>query len=145
VFSAGALASALVVARYNLVRVRHVIIGASTFGAAMFALAFAPDIAVTVPIVFLIGITSILYMTSTTSIVQVEADPTVHGRILALQTVLMVGTAPIGGPIVGAIADAFGARAPLVIGGLASIAAAVWGHHAVKSARASTTTLHASP
>ena len=50
-----------------------------------------------------------------------------HGRILALQTVLMVGTAPIGGPLLGLIADVFGPRAPLVVGGVASIAAAAWG------------------
>ena len=49
------------------------------------------------------------------------------GRILALQTVLLVGTAPIGGPISGVIADAFGARAPVVVGGVAAIVAGIWG------------------
>jgi hypothetical protein len=68
-----------------------------------------------------------MYMTATTALVQVRADPTMHGRVLALQSVLLIGTTPVGGPILGAIADAFGARAPVVIGGIAALGAAVWG------------------
>ena len=133
-FSLGALVSALIVAGHSLVRVRHVIIGALAFGIAMLALAPAPGIGFAVAAAFAIGLTSILYMTATTAIVQVEAEPGMHGRILALQTVLMVGTAPIGGPLIGLVADAFGARAPIVLGGVASIGAAVWGFMALRRA-----------
>jgi MFS family permease len=126
-FSTGALVSALVVASHNLMKVRHIIIGAAAFGVAMVVMAGVPNIEFALPLVFLVGVTSILYMTATTAIVQIEADQAMHGRILALQTVLMVGTAPIGGPLLGWIADAFGARAPVVVGGVASLAAALWG------------------
>jgi hypothetical protein len=44
-----------------------------------------------------------------------------------LQTVLLVGTTPIGGPLMGAIADATNARVPLVIGGVAAMGAALFG------------------
>ena len=83
-----------------------------------------------------VGVTSILYFTATTAIVQVEADPAMHGRILALQTILLIGTAPIGGPIDGALADAFGARMPLLLGGVAALGAAVWGLFAARGAHA---------
>ena len=132
VFSAGALVSALVAAHYDLVHVRHIIVGSAAFGAALMVLSVVPNVGFAFPVVFLVGVTSILYMTATTAIVQVEADPAMHGRILGLQTVLMIGTAPIGGPILGAIADAYGARAPVVIGGVASIAAAGWGLVAIR-------------
>jgi hypothetical protein len=46
---------------------------------------------------------------------------------MAIQTVLLVGTAPIGGPILGVIADAVGVRAPVLIGGVAALAAAAFG------------------
>jgi MFS family permease len=131
-FSTGALISALIVAGRNLVRIQHILIGSAAFGVALLLLAPAPNIGFAIPAVFLVGISSILYMTATTAIVQVEADPSMHGRILALQTVLMIGTAPIGGPIVGVIADVAGARAPLVVGGVASIAAAAWGWSAAR-------------
>jgi len=57
----------------------------------------------------------------------VRSDPRMQGRVLALQTVLLIGTTPIGGPILGALADRYGARVPLAIGGVAAIAAATWG------------------
>jgi MFS family permease len=126
-FSAGAVVSALVVANKNLVRVRHIVIGSAILGVTMLALAIVPNVAVAVPITFLVGGASILYMTSTTAIVQVEADPALHGRVLALQTVLLVGTAPIGGPILGWLADATNSRIPIVLGGIVCLLAALWG------------------
>jgi MFS family permease len=135
VFSCGALLSALIVAQHSLVRIQHILIGAASFGVALLALAAVPNLAVAVPVVFAVGVTSILYFTATTAIVQVEADPAMHGRILALQSVLLIGTAPIGGPLDGAIADVFGARVPLVIGGIASAAVAGWGYLALRRSR----------
>jgi MFS family permease len=74
-------------------------------------------------------------MTSTTSIVQVEAEPAFHGRVLALQTALMVGTAPVGGPALGWMADRLGARAPIVLGAVACLAAAAYGGWAGRRVR----------
>ena len=126
-FSVGAVVSALVVANKNLVRVHHIIAGSAVLGVTMLALAAAPNVAVASPAAFLVGAASILYMTSTTAIVQVEADPALHGRVLALQTVLLVGTAPIGGPFLGWLADVAGSRVPIVLGGAVCLLAAVWG------------------
>jgi MFS family permease len=136
IFSIGALASALVVANRELVHLRNVLIGAGAFGFTLLLLAATPSLGVAVPVLLLLGVTSILYFTATTAIVQVDADPSLHGRILALQSVLLIGTAPIGGPIDGAIADVFGARAPLLLGGVAALAAALWGVLAARRAHA---------
>lgn len=133
-FSIGALASALVVANRQLVHLRNVLIGAGAFGVALLLLAITPNLGMAVPVLLAIGIASILYFTATTAIVQVDADPSMHGRILALQTVLLIGTAPIGGPIDGAIADAFGARAPLLLGAVAALGATAWGVLAARRA-----------
>jgi MFS family permease len=127
VFSFGALVGALVVADRRRVGVDNIVRGAAAFGVTSLLLAGAPSIAASFPIVFLVGFSSIAFMTATTAIVQVRADPRMHGRVLALQTVLLVGTTPIGGPIMGAIADATNARVPLVIGGAAALAAALFG------------------
>jgi len=50
-----------------------------------------------------------------------------HGRVLALQTVLLIGTTPIGGPLLGAIADSLGPRSIVIIAGIAPLAAAAFG------------------
>ena len=135
VYSAGAVISGLVVANRRLVRLRHIVTGAAALGVAMLILASVPSVAAAVPAVLLVGIASILYVTSTTAIVQVEADPTMHGRVLAIQTVLLVGTAPIGGPMLGALADALGARAPIIVGGIACLGGATWAAVASRRAR----------
>ena len=44
--------------------------------------------------------------------------------LLALQTALIGGTALVGGPIIGRLADLAGGRAPIAIGGLVCLAAA---------------------
>lgn len=127
VFSVGAVISALIVARRRMVRIDHIVRGAVALGIAMLLLSIVPGVAAGGPAVFLVGMASVLYMTATTSIVQVEAKHEMHGRVLALQTVVLIGTAPIGGPILGWVSDALGARWPLVLGGVVSLLTAGFG------------------
>ena len=96
----------------------------------MLLLAASPGIGFAMPMAFLIGVSSVLYMTSTTAIAQVEAKPEMHGRVLALQSVLMMGTTPIGGPLSGWLADTLGSRAPIILGGIVCLLAAVFGYYA---------------
>lgn len=128
VFSAGAVVSGLIIANKHLVHLRHVIAGSVGLGVTMLALAATPNTAAAIPAGFLIGLTSILYLTSTTAIIQVEADAALHGRILALQIFIMGGSLVIGGPFLGWLADTLGARSTIVLGGIMALAAAVWGY-----------------
>ena len=83
-----------------------------------------------------VGAASVAYMTATTAIAQIRSDQEMIGRVLAIQTVLLIGTTPIGGPILGVISDAIGARSPVFIGGIAALAAAVFGLVAGRRAQA---------
>ncbi len=127
IYSAGAVASALIVAHRNLVHMRHIIVGAAALGVTMLVLGAVPGVGAAVPTVFLVGMASILYLTATTAIVQVEGKPEMHGRVLSLQTVLVAGTTPIGAPFLGWLADAVGGRAPIVLGGIVALIAAAFG------------------
>lgn len=126
-YSAGAVVSGLIVANRNLVRMVHIIIGAAALGVTMLLLAVVPTVAIAVPAAFLVGMASILYLTSTTAIVQVEGKAEMHGRVLALQTVLVAGTTPLGAPFLGWLADVLGGRAPIVLGGIVALLAAGFG------------------
>jgi MFS family permease len=130
IFSAGAVVSALIVAHRGFVRLQHIILGAVALGISMLLLASVPGVGTAVPVIFVVGMASILYLTATTAIVQVEGNAEMHGRVLALQTVLIAGTTPIGGPLLGWLADAMGGRAPLVLGGVVSLMAAAFGFFA---------------
>jgi len=132
VFSFGAVVSALVVAHRGLVRIRHIIFGAFALGLAMLLLASVPGVGVAVPAVFLVGMASILYLTATTAIVQVEAKPEMHGRALSLQNVLIGGATLIGGPLLGWVADTMGGRAPIILGGIVCLISAAFGYYATR-------------
>ena len=122
--SCGAVLGTLVVAHRRLVELRHAVMGAFALGCAMLLLSFMPSVPVAVPAAFFLGAASIVYMTASTTIAQVGTRPDMHGRVLALQTALIGGTALVGGPIVGQLADLAGARAPIAIGGLVCLATA---------------------
>lgn len=130
VFSLGGLAGALIIARRVTVSVNHVIGAATGLGVTMVALAFAPNVEMAALISLPVGAMGIGYMTATTTIAQLSTDRQMLGRVLAVQMVLLIGTTPLGGPVLGAIADAVGARAPILIGGVGALGAAAFGTYA---------------
>ena len=135
-FSAGAVVGTLAVARRTTVSLRTVIVGGALFGVSMLALAVVPNVASAYPFAAFVGGTSVAYMTATTAIVQLQSDEQMIGRVLALQTVLLVGTTPIGGPLLGFLADAAGARAPVLLGAAGAAVATALGVTASARAKA---------
>ena len=121
VFAVGAVMSGLLVAHRGFVQLRHIILGAVALGVTMLLLAFVPNLGFAIPAVFLVGMTSVVYMT-----------PEMRGRVLSLQTVLFMGTTPIGGPILGWLADATGGRTPLILGGVVALLAGGFGYYAAR-------------
>jgi MFS family permease len=141
VISIGSLAGALLSARRSSVNVRHIVWSAYAFGLAMLLLAITPNVPFTYPIGILVGISSITFMTTSTAIVQLRSDPSMRGRVLALQAMVFLGSTPIGGPILGYVCQQFGARSGVVIGGVSAIVAGVYGTHAVRARDRSTTAI----
>ena len=142
VISLGSLAGALLSARRSSVTVRNIIRSAYGFGLSMMLLAVTPNIPFAYPIGILVGISSIAFMTTSTAIVQLRSDPSMRGRVLALQAMVFLGSTPIGGPILGYMCQQYGARSGVMIGGLAAIAAGVYGTRAVR-VKADADTSHA--
>ncbi len=138
VISIGSLAGALLSARRSSVTVRNIIMSAYGFGASMLLLALTPSIPFAYPIGILVGISSITFMTTSTAIVQLRSDPSMRGRVLALQAMVFLGSTPIGGPILGYICQHFGARSGVAIGGVSAIVAGIYGTRAVRAERETT-------
>jgi MFS family permease len=136
VVSVGALVGALATARRKAIEIHHLVLSAFGFGVAMVALAAAPTLGFAFPVALFVGLASIGFLTASTAIVQVRAAPEMRGRVLALQAMVFLGSTPIGGPILGAVCEAWGARAGLLVGGVACFVAATIGSLAVKRAAA---------
>jgi len=127
VVSVGSLVGALYTARRKSISIHDVVVSAALFGVFMLVLSVVPNLAVAFPVGVLFGAASIGFMTASTSIVQVEADPSMRGRVLALQAMVFLGSTPIGGPIVGQLCDWLGPRAGVALGGFATVGAAAYG------------------
>ncbi|WCO65840.1 MFS transporter [Iamia majanohamensis] len=132
VLSLGSLVGALWTARRTEVTNRQLVVAAAAFGVAMLGLAAVPGLVAAFPVAVLLGVASIAFMTSSTSIVQLRAAPELRGRVLALQAMVFLGSTPIGGPIVGWVSDVLGPRAGIALGGLACLGAAAWAAHAFR-------------
>ena len=135
-FSVGSLAGSLAVARRVEIGIRTVVAGAAGLGLSLLVLAAVPDVAVAVVVAVGVGAVTVAYSTATVAIAQIRTEQGMIGRVLSLQTVLLVGTTPIGAPLLGAVADVAGARAPVVIGGVAALAAAAFGLIAARRSEA---------
>ena len=132
VIAVGSLVGALASARRSSANVRNIIWSCYGFGVAMLLLALTPNVPLTYPIGILVGVTSITFMTTSTAIVQLRANPSMRGRVLALQAIVFLGSTPIGGPILGWVCQHFGARSGVAIGGLSAIVAGIYGMRAVR-------------
>ena len=132
VISLGSVCGALTMARRALVSIRQVMFASLAFGVAMVVIAPMPGLWASYPAAFAIGITSIAFMTTSTAVIQFRAAPEMRGRVLALQTMVFLGSTPIGGPLLGALIDVTDARVGMLVGGAAALAAGFYGLGAIR-------------
>jgi MFS family permease len=141
VFSAmsiGSLLGALWTARRKEIELNHVVMSAFAFGGVFILLAGVPSLTLAFPVATLMGMASITFMTSSTTLLQLRAEPSMRGRVLALQAMVFLGSTPIGGPILGEVCDRFGPRVGLLVGAAACLGAASWGLAAGRKSRTRT-------
>ena len=74
-----------------------------------------------------VGISVQTFTTTANSVLQLSTEPLMRGRIIAMFMAIALGTTPIGAPIVGWVADRFGARWALGVGAASGFAAALVG------------------
>ncbi|HET6950525.1 MAG TPA: MFS transporter [Acidimicrobiales bacterium] len=125
--SMGSVVGALITARRNDTGIRRVSVAALGYGVTMAAMAVTPTVPLAVVVGVVLGFWSISFLVASTAIVQIKAAPEMRGRVLALQAMLFLGSTPVGGPIVGWVADQFGARWSVALGAAAAGLAGLWG------------------
>jgi predicted MFS family arabinose efflux permease len=119
---AGALIGALVVANKANPTPRVVLIAGLFFGASTVLASFAPTIALFVFVLVIVGVSSITFLANCQSTIQLEAEPAKRGRVMAVYAICILGSTPIGGPLVGWVSEQFGPRYGFGIGGVATLA-----------------------
>ncbi len=93
------------------------------FGALALLAAGAPTLALEVAVLAPLGAASVTLAASINSSLQLAADPVMRGRVMALYSVVFLGSTPIGAPLAGWLSEAIDPRAALVMAGVAGIVA----------------------
>ncbi len=123
----GAVVGGLVVAARGRTGIPALITASTLFGVLVGAAAVAPTRWLAYAALALVGAASVSFMAIGNSTLQLEAEPRMRGRVMALWSVAFLGSTPIGGPIAGAVVQQFGGRAGLLLGAVACLVAAALG------------------
>ncbi len=119
VMAIGSLAAALWTARRSRPRLRVLLGSLAGFAASTAALAAAPTFAVFSVLLVPVGLCALTALTTANAMVQLSTEPTMRGRVMGLYMWIFIGGTPVGAPIIGRIADAFGARWSILVGSIA--------------------------
>lgn len=123
ILAIGSLAGALLAARRDRARIRVVIGGTLLFAVAATVSAFMPTYWAYAVTLMFTGFAVVTMLTTANGYVQTTTDPALRGRVLALYMAILMGGTPVGAPIVGAVADAYGPRAAIMLGAGAALVA----------------------
>ncbi|MFC5748693.1 MFS transporter [Actinomadura rugatobispora] len=121
----GALTGALLAARRATRPRLRVLVGAAIlFGALEMLTGLMPYYWSFLVLLVPTGIVLMTFTTAANSTLQLTVAPEMRGRVMALYMFVFLGTNPLGAPMVGWMAEQFGPRLSIVLGGLISMLAA---------------------
>ena len=103
-------------------------LASAAFGATMLLTSICPTIEVAALSLVAVGAASIWFLSAGNTALQLAASPEMRGRVMALWTVAFIGSTPIGGPIVGLVAEHAGPRWALALGAVAALTASMLGY-----------------
>jgi MFS family permease len=121
VMGVGAVGGGLVSAARARPRARSLCLAAIGWGIAITAAAVAPTLPLELAALVFVGYGSITFNSYAKTTLQLAADPAMRGRVMALWALAWQGSTPIGGPLVGWIAQEAGARWSLAVGGIPTL------------------------
>ena len=132
ILAIGSLAGALLAARRERPRVRLVIGSAFAFGIASGVMALMPTYETYALATIPVGLASLTLLTAANATIQMSVDPVMRGRVMSLYIVVFLGATPVGSPLIGWVAETFGARWSIGVGAISALlvatAAAAWAH-----------------
>jgi MFS family permease len=118
---AGAVFGALFVANKAYARGSLLFATGMAFGVSMLVASFAPTLGLFIALLLVVGAGQISFLATCNSLLQLRSDPVMRGRVMAVYTITLLGSTPIGGPLIGWVSEAFGPRWGFALGGIATI------------------------
>jgi MFS family permease len=124
----GSISGALVTAsRRSSPTFRFMIYVAAMFAVSCLLVAISTSFWAFAVLLILLGLSLQLFTTSTASYMQVATEKRYRGRVMAVVLATAMGSTALGAPLVGWIADFFGARWAIGVGSISGVLAALLG------------------
>jgi MFS family permease len=124
-FAVGALGGALVAARRGRPSLRLLIAMSFAFAVLEIITGFMPDYWTFLIALVPTGLALLTFTTAANSSVQLGTTAEMRGRVMGLYMLVFLGGTPLGSPLAGWVAQAYGARMSVEAGGVISLAATV--------------------
>jgi MFS family permease len=124
---AGAVAGGLYAARSARTGVARLVRASIGYAVAVALVAAAPTLATAIAACVLVGVASVIFLTTGNATIQLASDPEYRGRVTALWSMALVGSTAIGSPIIGALSDIATPRYALGLGAAACLGAVIIG------------------
>lgn len=122
----GAIVGALVNGARGSVTPLLLVGAALGFGVLSLIAAGAPTLALELVVLAPLGAVAVTLAASVNSALQLASEPNMRGRVMALYSIVFLGSTPIGGPLAGWLAEAIDPRAALVMAGLGALIAGLF-------------------
>jgi len=123
----GAVVGGLVSASRRATGIRPLVLSSTAFGLSTALTAISPTVQTAAASLLLVGAASVWFLSVGNATLQMTAAPQMRGRVMALWAVAFLGTTPVGGPLIGWIAEHASPRWALGVGAAAALAAAALG------------------
>ncbi len=120
----GSIVGALVNGHRGRTGPRLIAAGALAFGIAALLSALMPTLAFEIPALMLLGAASVTFAATINSTLQLAVAPEMRGRVMALYSVVFLGSTPIGGPLAGWLAQSYDPRVALLLAAASGLMAA---------------------
>jgi MFS family permease len=135
VMGVGTVLGALFVASRKYPTRKTLIYSAMAYGGLIVIAGLAPNVSLEMIALVPMGAAGIAFIATANSTLQLNAKESMRGRVMALYSVVFLGSTPIGSPIVGWIGETFGVRAGFFISGFACLLASAYAIDVVRRER----------
>jgi MFS family permease len=126
VMGVGSVIGGLLIARFGRATHKRLGFAAAFLGGSMLLAAVMPTFWTMSAALLLVGVGSVAFITMNSATLQLTSPVEVRGRVMALYITAIIGTTPIGGPIIGWIGQHIDPRATYITGGLACLLTAAF-------------------
>jgi MFS family permease len=120
----GSVIGALLTGAHGRTDARLIAGAALGFGVLALLAALMPSILLEIPVLALLGASAVTFTAAINSSLQLAVEPAMRGRVMALYSIVFLGSTPIGGPLAGWLSQAYDPRVALLLAAIAGLSAA---------------------